>query len=134
MSRIKDFAIFIGANEEIAEKKLHDFLDNIRKFKPDHSKKIDKILLDEERHAKYSLTFAKKNNSKIAYYIKLFKENLISKLRHLYANSLTKVSKIFNPILYLLILIMYLPVKFLDLDKSKTDNDVLKNINPKSIL
>ena len=91
-------------------------------------------MLDEERHAKYSLTFAKKNNSKIAYYIKLFKENLISKLRHLYANSLTKVSKIFNPILYLLILIMYLPVKFLDLDKSKEDNDVLKNINPKSIL
>ena len=75
-----------------------------------------------------------KNNSKIAYYIKFSKENLISKLRHLYANSLTKVSKIFNPILYLLILIMYLPVKFLDLDKSKTDNDVLKNINAKSIL
>jgi len=131
---IKDFAIFIGANEEIAEKKLHNFLDNIRKFKPDHTKKIDKILLDEERHAKYSLTFAKKNNSKIAYYIKFFKENLISKLRHLYANSLTKILKIFNPILYLLILIMYLPVKFLDLDKSKEDNDVLKNINPKSIL
>ena len=131
---IKDFAIFIGANEEIAEKKLHNFLDNIRKFKPDHTKKIDKILLDEERHAKYSLAFAKKNNSKIAYFIKFFKENLISKLRHLYANSLTNVSKIFNPILYLLILIMYLPVKFLDLDKSKADNDVLKNINPRSIL
>ena len=30
---IKDFAIFIGANEEIAEKKLHDFLKNIRKFR-----------------------------------------------------------------------------------------------------
>ena len=131
---IKDFAIFIGANEEIAEKKLHEFLKNIRKFKPDHSKQIDKILLDEERHAKYSLTFAKKNNSKFSYFIKFSKENLISKLRHLYANSLSKVSKIFNPILYLLILIMYLPVRFLDLDKSKMDNDVLKNINPKSIL
>ena len=131
---IKDFAIFIGANEEIAEKKLHDFLDNIRKFKPDHSKQIDKILLDEERHAKYSLTFAKKTNSKFAYFIKFSKENLISKLRHLYANSLTKVSKIFNPILYLLILIMSLLVRFLDLDKSKMDNDVLKNINPRSIL
>ena len=100
----------------------------------DPAKQIDKILLDEERHANYSLTFAKKNNSKFYYFIKFFKENLISKLRHLYANSLTKVSKIFNPILYLLILIMYLPVKFLDLDKSKEDNDVLKNINPKSIL
>ena len=66
--------------------------------------------------------------------IKFFIENLISKLRHFYANSLTKVSKIFNPILYSLILIMSLPVKFLDLDKSKEDNDVLKNINPKSIL
>ena len=44
------------------------------------------------------------------------------------------ISKIFNPILYSLILIMFLPVKFLDLDKSKTDYDVLKNINPKSIL
>ena len=131
---IKDFAIFIGANEEIAEKKLHHFLDNIRIFKPDHAKQIDKILLDEERHANYSLTFAKKNNSKFYYFIKFFKENLISKFRHLYANSLTKVSKIFNPILYSLILIMSLPVKFLDLDKSKTDNDVLKNINAKSIL
>ena len=29
---------------------------------------------------------------------------------------------------------MSLPVKFLDLEKSKMDNDVLKNINPKSIL
>ena len=131
---IKDFAIFIGANEEIAEKKLHHFLDNIRIFKPDHAKQIDKILLDEERHANYSLTFAKKKNSKFYYFIKFFKENLISKFRHLYANSLTKVSKIFNPILYSLILIMSLPVKFLDLDKSKTDNDVLKNINAKSIL
>ena len=131
---IKDFAIFIGANEEIAEKKLHDFLDNIRTFKPDHAKQIDKILLDEERHANYSLTFAKKNNSRFYYFIKFFKENLISKFRHLYANSLTKVSKIFNPVLYSLILIMSLPVKFLDLDKSKTDNDVLKNINAKSIL
>ena len=97
---IKDFAIFIGANEEIAEKKLNDFLDNIRTFKPEHAKQIDKILLDEERHAKYSLTFAKKSNSKFYYFIKFFKENLISKLRHLYANSLTRVSKIFNPILY----------------------------------
>ncbi len=131
---IKDFAIFIGANEEIAEKKLNEFLNNIRNFKPVHAKLIDKILLDEERHAKYSLSFAKNNNSKVTYVIKFFKENLISKLRHLYANSLTKISKIFNPILYSLILIMFLPVKFLDLDKSKTDYDVLKNINPKSIL
>ena len=38
----------------------NDVLKNIRKFKPDHSKQIDKILLDEERHAKYSLKFAKK--------------------------------------------------------------------------
>ena len=131
---IKDFAIFIGANEEIAEKKLHDFLVNIRSFKPDHAKQIDKILLDEERHAKYSLTFAKKNNSTVAYSIKFFIENLISKLRHLYANSLTKVSKIFNPILYSLVIVMSLPVKFLDLDKSKKDTNVLKNINPKSII
>ena len=131
---IKDFAIFIGANEEIAEKKLNDFLENIRSFKPNHAKQIDKILLDEERHAKYSLTFAKKKNSKFDYFIKFSKENLLSKLRHLYANSLTKVSKIFNPVLYLLILIMSLPVKFLDLEKSEADNDVMENINPRSIL
>ena len=131
---LKDYAIFIGANEEIAEKKLNEFLSNIKDFKPDHAKKIDKILLDEERHAKYSLTFAKKNNSKFAYLIKVSKENLLSKLRHFYANSLNKVSKFFNPILYSLILIMSLPVKFLELEKSNSDNDVLKNINPKSIL
>ena len=131
---LKDYAIFIGANEEIAEKKLNEFLSNIKDFKPDHAKKIDKILLDEERHAKYSLTFAKKNNSKFAYLIKVSKENLLSKLRHFYANSLNKVSKFFNPILYSLVLIMSLPVKFLELEKSNSDNDVLKNINPKSIL
>ena len=131
---IKDFAIFIGANEEIAEKKLHNFLENIRNFKPDHAKQIDQILLDEERHAKYSLAFAKKNNSTAVYSIKFFKENLISKLRHLYANSLSKVSFIFNPILYALILIMSLPVKFLELEKSRKDNNVLDNINPKSLL
>ena len=88
----------------------------------------------EGQKPKTFLTFAKKNNSKLGYFIKFSKENLISKLRHLYANSLTKVSKIFNPILYLLILTMSLPVKSLDLEKSKMDNDVLKNINPKSIL
>ena len=132
--KIKDFAIFIGSNEKIAERKLHDFLENIRIFKPNHAEQIDKILLDEERHARYSLAFAKKNNSKFAYHFKCSKESLISKLRHMYANSLHKVTKIFNPILYSLILIISLPVKFLKLDKSNTDNDVLKNINPKSIL
>ena len=131
---LKDYAIFIGANEEIAEKKLNEFLSNIKNFKPDHAKKIDKILLDEERHAKYSLTFAKKNNSKFAYLIKVSKEKLLSKLRHFYANSLNKVSKFFNPILYSLVLIMSLPVKFLELEKSNSDKDVLKSINPKSIL
>ena len=131
---LKDYAIFIGANEEIAEKKLNEFLSNIKNFKPDHAKKIDKILLDEERHAKYSLTFAKKNNSKFAYLIKVFKEKLLSKLRHFYANSLNKVSKFFNPILYSLVLIISLPVKFLELEKSNSDKDVLKSINPKSIL
>ena len=131
---LKDYAIFIGANEEIAEKKLNEFLSNIKNFKPDHAKKIDKILLDEERHAKYSLTFAKKNNSKFAYLIKVSKEKLLSKLRHFYANSLNKVSKFFNPILYSLVLIISLPVKFLELEKSNSDKDVLKSINPKSIL
>ena len=132
--KIKDFAIFIGSNEKIAERKLDDFLKNIRIFKPNHAEQIDKILLDEERHARYSLAFAKKNNSKFAYHFKCSKESLISKLRHIYANSFHKVTKIFNPILYSLILIISLPVKFLELDKSNTDNDVLKNINPKSIL
>ena len=85
-------------------------------------------------HFEMGLETAKKNNSKVAYSIKFFIENLISKLRHFYANSLTKVSKIFNPILYLLILIMSLPVKFLDLEKSEVDNNVMESINPRSIL
>ena len=132
--KIKDFAIFIGANEEIAEKKLQDFLFNLRKFKPNYAIEIDKILIDEERHAEYSLKFAKKKNSKIAYQSKFFKENLISKFRHFYANSLNGVSKIIDPLLYFLILIMSLPVKFISLNKIKTDDDVLKNIDPNSIL
>ena len=132
--KIKDFAIFIGANEEIAEKKLRELLKIIRVFKRKHAEAIDKILEDEERHAEYSLSFVKKYNNKIIYSLKFFKENLLSKLRHFYANNLNRISVIFNPILYFLLFLMFLPCKFLKLDKEFKSKDIIKNFEPNSIL
>ena len=69
--KLNDFAIFIGANEEIAERKLIAFSNHLKEHKPLAFKKIQNILKDEERHAKYSLRFAKNNNGPFSYKIKL---------------------------------------------------------------
>ncbi len=61
--KLNDFAIFIGANEEIAEKKLIAFTDHLKVHKPLVHRQIQDILKDEEKHAEYSLRFAKKKNT-----------------------------------------------------------------------
>ena len=131
--KLKDFAIFIGANEEIAEKKLIDFSNHLKNHKPSAFIEIQNILKDEERHAEYSLRFAKNNNSLFSYRLKLAKEKTISFFRHAYANSLNKFSFIFHPILITIIVLISLVVHFLKLKKKITDEDVMKNIEPNSI-
>ena len=131
--KLNDFAIFIGANEEIAEKKLIAFSDHLKENKPLAYKQIQNILKDEERHAEYSLKFAKNNNSVISYKIKLSKEKILSFFRHIYANSINKLSFIFNPILITILILISFVTKFLKLKKNFTDNDVMKNIDPSSI-
>jgi len=131
--KINDFAIFIGANEEIAEKKLITFANHLKKHKPFAFKEVQNILEDEERHAKYSLKFAKNNNGFLSYKIKVTKERILSFFRHIYANSLNKFSFIFNPILVVILIMINFVTYFLNLKKDTTDNDVMKNIDPESI-
>ena len=131
--KLNNFAIFVGANEEVAEKKLIAFSNHLKKHKPLAFKKIQDILKDEENHAKYSLKFAKNNNTFFLYKIKLAKEKILSFLRHIYANSLNKFSFIFNPILVTIIIILSFVAHFLKLKKNITDEDVMKNIEPNSI-
>jgi len=131
--KLNDFAIFVGANEEIAEKKLITFLNHLKIHRPSAFKKIQNILKDEERHAEYSLKFAKNNNSFFSYKIKLAKEKTLSFFRHIYANSLNKFSFIFNPILITIIILISFIAHFLKLKKNITDEDVMKNIEPNSI-
>ena len=88
---------------------------------------------DEERHAEYSLKFAKNNNGFFTYKIKLVKEKILSFFRHIYANSLNKLSFIFNPILITILIIISFVTYFLKLTKNITDDDVMKNIDPNSI-
>ena len=101
--KLNDFAIFVGANEAIAEEKLIDFSNHLKGHKPLAFKQIQNILKDEERHTEYSLRFAKKNNSFFSYQIKLTKEKILSFFRHIYANSLNKLSLVFHPILITII-------------------------------
>ena len=131
--KLNDFAIFVGANEEIAEKKLIAFSNHLKKHKPLAYKEIQNILNDEERHAEYSLKFAKNNNSLLSYKIKLAKEKTLSFFRHIYANSLNKFSFIFNPILITILIFISLITHFLKLKKNISDEDVMKNIEPNSI-
>tara|TARA_B100000674_G_scaffold498628_1_gene538231 strand:- start:565 stop:1176 length:612 start_codon:yes stop_codon:yes gene_type:complete len=131
--KLNDFAIFVGANEEIAEKKLITFTDHIKEHKPLAYRQIQNILKDEERHAEYSLKFAKNNNGVITYKIKLAKEKTLSFFRHIYANSINKLSFIFNPILITILILISIVTQFLKLKKNFTDNDVMENIDPNSI-
>ena len=131
--KLNDFAIFVGANEEIAEKKLIAFSNHLKEQKPLAFTEIQNILKDEERHAEYSLRFAKNNNGFFSYKIKLAKEKTLSFFRHIYANSLNKFSFIFNPILTIIIIIISFVALFLKLKKNITDEDVMKNIEPNSI-
>jgi len=132
--KLNDFAIFVGANEEVAEKKLIAFSNHLKEHRPSAFKEIQNILKDEDRHAKYSLKFAKNNNNFFEYKIKLAKEKLLSFLRHIYANSLNKLSFIFNPILMTIIVLISFVAYFLKLKKHMTDEDVMKNIEPNSII
>ena len=130
---LNDFAIFVGANEEIAEKKLIAFSNFLKEHKPLAYKEIKNILKDEEKHAEYSLGFAKKNNSLFSYKIKLAKEKTLSFFRHIYANSLNKFSFIFNPILITILVFISLVVYSLKLKRNITDEDVMKHIEPNSL-
>ena len=58
--KLSDFSLFIGVNEEIAEKKLLKFYKYIQKKFPDISSEIKDILEDEQNHAHYSMNFSKK--------------------------------------------------------------------------
>ena len=131
--KLKDFAIFVGANEEIAEKKLIAFTDHLKEHKPLAYKQIQDILKDEEKHAEYSLRFAKSNHGLLSYKIKLSKEKILSFFRHIYANSLNKFSYIFKPILISIIILISFVAYFLNLKKNITDDNVMENIDPNSI-
>ena len=112
--KLKDFAIFVGANEEIAEKKLIAFTDHLKEHKPLAYKQIQDILKDEEKHAEYSLRFAKSNHGLLSYKIKLSKEKILSFFRHIYANSLNKFSYLFKPILISIIILISFVAYFLN--------------------
>tara|TARA_B100001250_G_scaffold330544_1_gene295455 strand:- start:921 stop:1535 length:615 start_codon:yes stop_codon:yes gene_type:complete len=131
--KINNFSIFIGANEEIAEKKLVNFSNHIKDHIPFAFEEIQKILKDEERHSDYSLKFAKKINNPYLFKIKLIKERIFSNLRHFYANNLNRLSFIFYPILISILIVISFVAKFLKLKKKNLDDNVMENIDSKSI-
>ncbi len=132
--KINNFAIFIGANEEIAEKKLINFANHIKDKKKSFFIEIQNILKDEKRHSEYSLRFAKKYNGPLSYKMKIIKERFISHFRHLYANNLNKLSFIFYPFIITILVIISLISFFLKLRTVADSNDIMKDIDPTSIV
>ncbi len=96
-------------------------------------KQIQDILKDEEKHAEYSLRFAKNNHGLLSYKIKLSKEKILSFFRHIYANSFNRFSFVFKPILISILVLISLVTLFLKLKKDVTDDNVMENIDPNSI-
>lgn len=131
--KINNFAIFIGANELIAEKKLISFSNYLKTYMPLEHTIIQEILKDEEKHSYYSIKFAKKNNNFYIFKIKFIKEKVLSNIRHFYANSLKRFSFIFYPILIFIIILIKSIVFFLKLKKNTIQEDVMKTIDPHSI-
>ena len=132
--KITDFSIFISANEEIAEKKLINFANHLKKYMPKEYTKIEEILLDEKNHSKYSMKFSKKNNSFFIFNIKFFKEKLLSHTRHLYANNLKNLSLIFYPILILILIIIKPISQILKSKRNVIENNVMDSIDPESVI
>ena len=132
--KLNDFAIFIGANEEIAEKKLINFANYIKKVNKPAFNEIQNILQDEARHSEYSLSFAKKYNGYFVYKCKITKERIMSHFRHFYANGVNKLSFIFYPILIIILIFISLISNFLKLKKKSKTKDIMNNIEPNSIV
>ena len=132
--KINNFAIFIGANEEIAEKKLINFANYIKKGNKPAFNEIQNILQDEARHSEYSLSFAKKYNGYFVYKCKITKERIMSHFRHFYANGVNKLSFIFYPILIIILIFISLISNFLKLKKKSKTKDIMNNIEPNSIV
>ena len=132
--KINNFAIFIGANEEIAEKKLINFANYIKKGNKPAFNEIQNILQDEARHSEYSLSFAKKYNGYFVYKCKITKERIMSHFRHFYANGVNKLSFIFYPILIIILIFISLISIFLKFKKKSKTKDIMNNIEPNSIV
>jgi hypothetical protein len=131
--KLKDFAVFIGTNELIAEKKLLNLIKHFKENEINDFIEIEKILNDEKKHSEYSLIYANRENGKVILKIKIIKEKIFNLFRHLYADSLSKISFIFNPILILILIIMNFIVNFLELKTESTNEDILKTIDPHSL-
>ena len=132
--KLNEFAVFVSANEEIAEKKLQKLNFLIAKYSKDISKKIDEILIDEQKHHSLSAKFSKRNMNKFSYFLKFKKEVFLSNFRHFYANSLIKTQVIFYPILITLLILMRLVSSFLNLEQNYKSKDILSSNDHKSIV
>ena len=132
--RLNEFSVFVAANEEIAEKKLQKLNFLVSKYSKHISKRIEEILIDEQKHHSLSAKFSKKNMNKFSYFIKFKKEVFLSNFRHLYANSLSKTQVIFYPILISLLVLMKLVSSFLNLDQNYKSKDILRSNDHKSII
>jgi hypothetical protein len=129
-----NFSVFIAANETIAKNKLENLNALVKQKSSELSLLIQEILVDEERHSNLSSNYSKKKLSKIKYWLSYKKEETLSNIRHLYANSLNKTQKIFYPIFVILLMALSkLSFKINLVNKNKSKN-ILENIDPSAII
>ena len=132
--KLNDFSVFIAANETIAKKKLENPNFLVKKKSLKLSLLILEILKDEERHSNLSSDFSKKKLNKFNYWISYKKEEILSNVRHLYANSLINTQKIFYPIFSILLIVISKLSLELNFENKNRSKNILDDIDPNTMI
>jgi len=100
---------FINLKTRIKNKSINKTLDNIISEEDDHSKislkKLDSIIDDEQKHWYFAKKFYQKKFPKAQIAIAFAREKIKNKIRTLYAKNLVILNKIFDPIIYIVIVL-----------------------------
>jgi len=131
---LNNFSVFIAANETIAKHKLENLNSLVKQKSLKLSLLIQEILIDEERHSNLSSNYSKKKLSKFKYWLLYKKEEALSNIRHLYANSLNKTQKVFYPVFIILLFALSKLSFKIDLKKKAKSENILEDIDPSAII
>lgn len=146
--QLKKFVEFVYTNEFLAKQSFDKLklrvkdneslkvITSIMDDEQDHAdnsiETLDDIMADEYRHWGYAQKYYEKKYPESKLKIAFYREKIKNKLRLAYLKNFKILNKIFDPIIYLLVLLFGKLVNFVVINEFKPEN--IKDINPSSII